>query len=432
MPEPACRKVGETTGAGILSRVAKMQRLELKEYTPYPRNVSLDKDQRRALTADARIEVLPSPEEEGTYRLRPSSYIGALNMGELAVFVRPKVPIDRVMFLIAYAMDPRNWRKDSVDLARDQDVLESIALAFAHRTRQAIQRGLLQGYRGDEDALNTVRGRIRFGDQIGRRFDIPLPIEVAFDEFTEDIEKNRLLKTALHRLGHTHIRSAAVRREVRSLRQAFTAVGLGSYRRGALPEVRYIRLEEHYRPAVELARLIIENSSLELLGGKVAGAAFFIDMNQVFERFLYVALREALGLPERQWRHEEGLILDEERRISMKPDLSWWGPGSGSNRPRPRFVGDAKYKKLESLGFEHADIYQMLAYCTAADLPSGLLVYAAGEGEPRTYRVNHADKTIEVASVDLSGTPEAILGEVRRIAERVRVHTHWSAGLPAA
>ena len=211
--------------------------------------------------------------------------------------MRPKIPIDRVMFLITYAMDPKNWRRDPVVLDRDDDCLEAIVFAFAHRTRQAIQRGLLQGYRREEDALNTVRGRIRFGDQIGRRFAVPLPIEVAYDEYTEDIEKNRLLKTAIHLLGHTFIRSEAARQEVRRLRPAFATVGLGSYQRGALPEVRYTRLDEHYRPAVELARLIIENSSLELLHGKVAGAAFLIDMNKVFERFLYVALGEVLGLP---------------------------------------------------------------------------------------------------------------------------------------
>ena len=46
----------------------------------------------------------------------------------------------------------------------------------------------------------------------------------------------------------------------------------------------------------------------------------------------------------------------------------------------------------------------MLAYCTAADLPSGLLIYAAGEGEPAKYRIDHAEKTIEVASLDLFGS----------------------------
>ena len=197
-----------------------MRQLELKEYESHSENVPLDKDQLRAL-ADAPIEVTPSPDADGAYRLKTSSYIGALNIGDLAVVIRPKIPIARVMFLIAYAMDPKDWRKHAFELEKAPDVLEAIALAFAHRTRQAIQRGLLQGYRREEDALHTVRGRVRFGDQISRRFGIPLPIEVAFDEFTEDIEKNRLLKTAIQRLGHTFIRSPAVRQELRALRPAF-------------------------------------------------------------------------------------------------------------------------------------------------------------------------------------------------------------------
>ena len=393
-----------------------MHEIKLREYEPCAWNGQLDSDQRRAL-AEAKVEVTLSPGEEGGYTLRPSSYIGAVNVGELAVVVRPKIPIDRVMFLIAYAMDPKDWRTDTFGLQRADGVLEAIALAFARRTQRAIQRGLLQGYRREEDALSTVRGRIRFGDQIGRRFGIPLPIEVAFDEFTEDIEENRLIKTAIHRLGHTFIRSEAIRREVRSLRPAFTTVGLGSYRRGAAPVVRYTRLNDHYRPAVELARLIIDNSSLELLHGKVAGASLLIDMNTVFERFLYVALQEALGLRDRQWKHEAHLTLDEDRRIRMQPDLSWWAES------RPLFVGDAKYKKPDG-GFQHADIYQMLAYCTAADLPSGLLVYAAGEDTPGMYKIKHAGKTIEVASLDLRGTPEDILGEVRSLAALVRAHRH--------
>ena len=142
-------------------------------------------------------------------------------------------------------------------------------------------------------------------------------------------------------------------------------------------------------------------------------------MNEVFEQFLYVALGEALGLSERQWRRGKSLTLDEDNRISMKPDLSWWPSGIAGNASRPDFVGDAKYKKLEPERFEHADIYQMLAYCTAADLPSGLLVYA-GSGESSAHKIKHTDRTIEVASLDLTGTSAEILDEVRRLAERVK------------
>ena len=330
--------------------------------------------------------------------------------------MRPKIPIDRVMFLITYALDPKNWRRDAFDLKRESDILESIVLAFTHHTREAVRRGLLQGYRREEEALHTVRGRIRFDEQIKRRFGVPLPIEVSFDEFTEDIEENRLLKAALQRLARLPVRPTQARKEVQALRPVFDAVELAAYPRGT-PHIQYTRLNSHYRPAVELARLVIDNSSLELFHGDVAGASFMLDMNKVFEQFLYVALGEALELSENQWITQKHLTLDEAKSNDLYPDLLW------QLGNRPIFVGDAKYKRITSTDFPNADIYQMLAYCTAADLPSGLLIYAAEDHERGGHRVKHsitnANKTIEVAAIDLSAQPEDILRQVKGLACRV-------------
>ena len=267
------------------------------------------------------IEVSSPESSDATWVLKPSSHIGALRLGALSIVVRPKIRVDRVMFLIAYALDPRHWRQYVSHLAADDDVLESIILAFVYQTREAIQRGLLQGYRHEEDSLNTVRGRIRFADQINRRHGVPLPLEVAYDEFTEDIEENRLLKTALHRLSRLPIRSPQARKDVNALRPVFNAVGLAACVHEA-PQVQYTRLNDHYRPAVELARLIIDSSSLELHHGGVAGASFLLDMNRVFEQFLFVALRETLGLSGGEWRRGN-LTLDEGDAIKLEPDLSW-------------------------------------------------------------------------------------------------------------
>ena len=392
-----------------------MTTLTLAEYESRSVYVPLDLEQRKVL-AGAHIDVTPPTDEGTTWVLRPSSRIGTIRVGDLSVIVRPKIPIDRVMFMVAYAIDPKDWKK-YFDLLPNSDVLESIIPAFVHHTRQAVRRGLLQGYRHEEEALHTVRGRIRFNDQINRRFGVPLPLEVAFDEFTEDIEENRLLKTALYRLAHLPVRSAQARRDVLALRPVFNTVELGGYRRGT-PEIQYTRLNSHYRPAVELARLIIDNSSLELLHGEATGASFMLDMNRVFEQFLVVALREELGLSEREWRPGR-LTLDEDDNIRLEPDLSWQSGG------RYRFVGDAKYKRIKPDGFPNADIYQMLAYCIAANLPSGLLIYAQGElepTEPPRYQIRHADKTIEVASINLEGQPDDILREVTHLAKRVRAH----------
>lgn len=392
--------------------------LTLEEHREYEWKGQLSPEQIRALEDHGRINVNRYTEDGGTYRLKPSSYIGAINIGTLSVVVRPKVSIDTVMFMITYAIDPKRWREHLTHLRPSDGLLEAIALAFTIRTWQAVQRGLLHGYKETEDALSTVRGRINFGEQIRRHYSIPLPIEVVFDEYTEDIEKNRLLKTAIHRLAHSLIRNDNVRDEVLRLWPIFGKVGLATYTRGKLPPLSFTRLDEHYRWPVELARLIIENSILELYQGQVSGAAFFIDMNRVFELFLSISLKEKLGSSDYQWKHGESMVLDKDGRISIEPDISRWRGGTC------KFVGDAKYKYLEPKGYKHADIYQMLAYCTAACLPSGLLVYAAGEDQqPGTYTIDHINKTIEVATLDLRGGPQEILKEVERIAGLVIEHT---------
>ena len=95
------------------------------------------------------------------------------------------------------------------------------------------------------------------------------------------------------------------------------------------------------------------------------------------------------------------VTLDEAGRVSLKPDLSWW------DGPICTFVGDAKYKRIENERVPNADLYQLLAYATALDLPGGLLVYAQGEAEPVAHRIRHAGKQLEIVALDLSGAIEA-------------------------
>ena len=388
-----------------------MPSLTLREYEERRVNVVLDDTQLAALE-EARVSATPADSSRAAWILKPSSYVGSIHVGSLSVVIRPKIPVDRVMFLVAYALDPKHWRQYTQTLRPADDLVESIVPAFVLHTRQAVLRGLLQGYRREEDAQHTVRGRIRFDEQLNRRYGISMPLEVTYDEFTEDIEENRLLKAALHRLSRLPVRSGETRKQVNSLRTLFSTVELATYPLGP-PGILYTRLNEHYRPAVELARLIIDRSSLELYHGEVAGASFLLDMNRVFEQFLFVALREDLRLSHDEWR-KGSETLDEAGAIRLEPDLTWRSGG------KIRFVGDAKYKRVDVSGFRHPDIYQMLAYCTATGLPAGLLVYAAGEAEPGAHRIKKVGKTIEVLTLDLEGTPEMILASVSHIADLVR------------
>ena len=140
-------------------------------------------------------------------------------------------------------------------------------------------------------------------------------------------------------------------------------------------------------------------------------------MNTLFQEFVTVALREALGVSEQTLRSDQGIrrvTLDEEGDIQLKPDLSWWDGATCT------FVGDAKYKNLTNTAVPTPDLYQLLAYATALNLPGGLLVYAKGEADTASYRVRHAGKRLDVVALDLSGTLDDVLGRVDHVATRMR------------
>ncbi len=398
-----------------------MCELTLTEYQTMA-GVRLSPEQRDGLLRVAPlVTVTPSLGQEGCYDLKPDSHVGAIQLPGLAVQIRPKIPIQRVLFLVSYALDPRKWEDNPFGFKQERTLLEAVIPGFIAQIRRAFRRGVLQGYRTEEAALPTVRGRLRFDEQLREHFGLFPPAEVRYDEFTEDIEVNRLIKAAILRLGRLSIRSDEARRSLRNFDTLLANVTKVEYDPRRLPEIYYDRLNAHSRPAVELARLILRSTSFELSHGQVRAASFLVDMNKVFEDFVVVALRDALKLSERVFPQGAGhrrLCLDEAGLVPLKPDLSWW-EGSVCS-----FVGDVKYKRVSATENEHHDFYQLLAYATAAGLPGGLLVYAAGEGELITHRVAHVGKELHVTSLSLDREPEAILGEVKTLADMISKELH--------
>ncbi len=394
-----------------------MRTLRLTEHRLQP-DVQLSSATAASLSALGNgIVITPSWTRAGYFDIRPGAYVGVIALPDLQVVIEPKLPIDRVLFLISYALDPARWQRDE-GLYRSTDTLvDAIAAIFGRTLRNALRQGVLQGYRATQDALTTVRGRIRLDEQLRRRFAAPHPIELEYDEFTVDTDLNRMLKAALHTLSRLPIRSAGVRRGLHVCSTAFDSVELVEYTAYGLPAFTWNRLNHHFAPAADLARMILESTSLELTEGQQRGAAFTIDMNRVFESFVRTALREALILDRSAFPDRPPtLALDAAERIRLVPDLTWW------DGDRCLFVGDVKYKRVAADGFVHSDVYQLLAYAVALGLRDGLLVYPSGEGIDTAHLVERAGIRLHLRSIDLRGRPDEILRSVGVLADYVVAH----------
>ncbi len=400
-----------------------MRQIDLQEYvTSAPLRLSAgERDALRETVPSLAIE--PAPGRTGAYCLTPGATIGALELGDLSVAIRPKLDISRVLYLASYALGAFELREERFDFEETDTPVEALALALEAAARRAFARGLLHGYRTEEEALHTVRGRILVAEQIRRRFGVPVPIEVRYDDFTEDILANRLVKAAAGLLGRMRIRSARARNGLRWIGAMLGNVAPVHFAPSDVPLVTFDRLNAHYREVVSLARLILRHWAFEADRGGTRAAGFLMNMNTVFQEFVTEVLRDELRVSEHTLCSDKELTGqrrihlddgDDDGEIRLKPDLTWWDGATCT------FVGDAKYKNVTGERVPNADLYQLLAYTTALDLPGGPLVYARGEAAERTYQVRYAGTRLEVVAVDLAGSIDELRTSIGRLAARVR------------
>lgn len=316
-----------------VERATTMRRLDLREWQR-SEPVRLTRAEREALrhSLPSSLGIEPAPDSEHAWLLTPGETVGALEVGELSVSIRPKLDVGRVLFLASYAMGAFKLREAERFSFPDADTLvEGLARVFAASARRAFSRGLVHGYRTEEEALNTVRGRIRFADQMRRRFGIPMPVGVRYDDFTEDVLANRLVRRAAERLGRMRIRSPSSRAGLAWIDATLENVALVEYRRHAVPEVVFNRLNEHYRELVALARLILRHATIETGRGAVRAPGFLMDMNRVFQEFVTRALREALRSPTVPSGPTAGSGASRSTRLAV----SISGPTSPGGTDRP-------------------------------------------------------------------------------------------------
>ena len=342
----------------------------------------------RALAASGAVDVSPGW-EPGTWKIRASSQVGVLRAGETEVRIRPRITIARLIYLLGYAQDPKGWTDDPVGLDDMPDLWPAMAQVFVRQAETATERGVLQGYRTVENAQLVMRGRLREADQLRLRAGLAIPLEVRFDEYDVDIAENQLLRAAAERLVKIPDVPPLIVRRLRHLIGRLADVSRLVPGQPS-PHIKPSRLNERYQPALALSRMVLATRSIDIANTGVRATGFLVNMNTAFEDYVTIALTRALAPFGGRCRpQDQGHPMDMDGNIKLRPDLVRYGSDG-----TPQAVVDAKYKAEAPSGFPYADLYQLLAYCTATNLKVGHLIYAEGDDSNNDVVVRNADVVI--------------------------------------
>lgn len=383
--------------------------------------LSLQRDQAEALQSTGFVTV--TPVSGNLWRITAGWHVGTIVVGDLTLLIRPKIRPENLFLLLEPGLPPQAWGQDVTNYASSPNLLLAVIGFFARTVETTLGRGLVRSYRERREALPALRGRIDLGESFTRA-GLLTPIPSQFDDFTEDILENQIIKATIRQV--LKVPRVSPQDRQRLLRELVALEGVSDVRiRAADTEsVQITRLNDHYVSALRLAQLILANLTLVDTHGSTSTMTFMLDMNDLFQRFVTGRLRGEL-------RGQLSVIaepidyLDEKRTIVLKPDLAF------NKRGETVYVGDIKYKLSNGARASNSDYYQLLAYTTALELDGGILIYCRGSGEQteRSTTVRSTGKKLSVRAIDLTGKVHEVETEIRELAESIVRNIHECRGL---
>jgi len=244
-------------------------------------------------------------------------------------------------------------------------LVDFLALRLVALLGERLAAGLHRSYVEQEGEGRFLQGRLDVAAQLRETAARPDQFHCRREDFTQDVPCNRIPRAALELLLHSPLLGPGARTALERALPGLEGVSSGTLT-AQLFDREADRSPAAYRPLLDLCRLLADSwhQTPGARPGSTPGPTFLLDLERVFERYVTRGIVDAFAGRGRfsvteQLSQSYDAVESGQPGLLMRPDVTVF---EGSE---PRAVLDTKWKRLPPHGKVTADLYQLLAYCTA-------------------------------------------------------------------
>ena len=341
--------------------------------------------------------------------IKANHFVGVIKYKNFQLQVLPKLITEEnasedlilknLIFMLSYTRKLDIKTTDSVNLSKSQNpFLEILIKEFANSLFEALKRLTPKNYVREEDNLNFLKGKIKFSENIRYNCVNQAKFYCEYDEFSENNILNQLflyVATSLYEVS----KNSENKRVLKLIIDYFADIKMIRFDKFKCNKIRLNRNQILFEKPFKLAKMFVENSSVDLSKNRIENISLVWDMNKLFEEFIFEVMRKIDGLTVEAQKTKRLLRGDNgTTRRDTKVDIMV------NNK-----VLDTKYKRFENFDdVSSADIYQVTTYCLLHDTRDAILLYPQWSNEfrgdnfilnlPKNVEVNY---NLKLASVNL-------------------------------
>ena len=343
------------------------------EKRPEPKSYNFKEIDREELQTKLKdiVTISPLPTSDA-YFLKASHYVGSapLPSGEFIINIKPKIEYANFfqMLMKCEIFPPTPF--ENIKALTGTTLADFLAQIFIKYTNKILATGLYKTYTTIEEEIPAIKGRLLLVKNIRSVLNAKLKPWCEYDELSFDVIENRCILYCADLLIRDVI-GKQTKQDLVTIRTQFLNQNV------ILTPINYYELEtihiqkfnKNYEDVLKFCKYILQRKYYQKFSksGTIGIPGFFQNMNDLFEKFVYVTLKESLGsefnvLFQDKNPHIIEQIEDypkqkklRETPRKIKPDIVLQKNG------KDYLVLDTKYKRKPS----DSDFYQATVYSLA-------------------------------------------------------------------
>lgn len=293
--------------------------------------------------------------------------------------------LKNLIFMLSYTKKLDIKTNDNAKLATEKNpFIEILIREFATSLFESLKRLTPKRYVREEENLNYLKGKIKFSENIRYNCTNQAKFYCEYDEFSENNLLNQLflfVSTCLYNISN----SSYNKKTLKFIINYFSDISFVRFDKFNARKIKLTRNQELFKKPFKLAKMFVEQTSVDLSKNKFENITLVWDMNKLFEEFIFELIKRKI--PECE------AIAQKPKRLLKRENVTRRDTKVDILVQKPTVIIDTKYKKFKNFDdISSADIYQVTTYCLLHKYHRAILLYPQFENEEpdiKNYYLNN-------------------------------------------
>lgn len=306
--------------------------------------------------------------------------------------------LKNLIYMLSYTKTLEIRDKDIAQMAKSQNpFLEVLIKNYADSLFEALKKQISKNYIKEEDNLNFLKGKLLFKEHLNINIVNKARFYCTFDEFTDNNTLNQVFRyvtDCLYLITSSH----STKKTLKHINNLLIDVDLKTIRSCDISNLKLNRTQLIFEKPFQLAKLFIDNSSIDLKQRNFKTISIIFDMNKLFEEYIFELIKKnkekftlrGNKLLKIQAQRRKKLFKKSKNLLDSGREITSHFKNTYSDillefENNQFLIIDTKYKLKSGIrnDLDNQDIYQMLAYKTINydKKPEIILMYPEDENK---------------------------------------------------